>query len=236
MLKKTSVIAAAAGLLILGSSVPAFAEGAGENPPGVGPALTANGADVVPGTVTDAPATGSEMESGIDSEAPLEENLPLPGEVDGPDLEQEKEAVPRAINCDAKYFARITKNKKNTMSVKYATFVKNQKSYEIDFKFSSKKAGTTLLGTSVNVGAEFKAMWLGKIKVDVNVKAEKSWTSELNIETGGKVKAKSTVYGDYGIQKENVYGYLGYRYSNCQVGQKQYMDAWAPYREGWVIK
>ncbi|MGV9252830.1 hypothetical protein [Streptomyces sp. NPDC003697] len=42
---------------------------------------------------------------------------------------------------------------------------------------------------------------MGKIKVDINASVTKSWTSELGIETGGRVKAHSTVYGDYGIVK-----------------------------------
>ncbi|MGW2226866.1 hypothetical protein [Streptomyces formicae] len=45
--------------------------------------------------------------------------------------------------------------------------------------------------------------------------------SELGVETGGKVQAHSTVYGDYGIRKEKVYGYYGTRYRNCSVGHKQ---------------
>jgi hypothetical protein len=43
------------------------------------------------------------------------------------------------------------------------------------------------------------------------------------------------VYGDYGIMKENVYGYTAYRYSNCRTGDKKCTTVWAPYREGWVI-
>ncbi|MEV8597816.1 hypothetical protein [Streptomyces sp. NPDC052012] len=231
----TTAAGVAAVLLVAGSSVPAFAA---DSPGGVGAPLTANGAEVVPGTVTEAPkaAPQEEAATGVDSETPLEEDLPIPGEVDGPDLPAEPK-TPMADYCGhGKYFAHITKNKKNTMSVKYATYVKNDKSYTIDFKFTSKKSGTTKIGSSVTISSEFKVMWLGKIKADVNANAEKSWTSELGIEAGGKVKPKSTVYGDYGIMKENVAGYTAYRYSNCEIGQKKNMTVWAPYREGWVIK
>lgn len=48
---------------------------------------------------------------------------------------------------------------------------------------------------------QVKALRVGKIKVDINASVTKSWTSELGIETGGRVKAHSTVYGDYGIVK-----------------------------------
>ncbi|MET9513175.1 hypothetical protein ABZX62_32830 [Streptomyces flavidovirens] len=34
----------------------------------------------------------------------------------------------------------------------------------------------------------------------------------------------------------NVSGYKAYRYSNCQIGQKQTMTVHAPYREGWILK
>ncbi len=234
MPRKTTAISIAAVLLTAGSATSAFAAGSQD---GIGAPLTANGADVAPDTVTEVPAADPDdaVATGNDSEIPLEEDLPIPGEVDGPDLGEAKS--PMAEYCGpGRNFVHITKNKKNTMSVKYATYVKNDKSYAIDFKFTSKKSGTTKIGTSVTVGSEFKAMWLGKIKAEVNVNAEKSWTSELGIEAGGKVKAKSTVYGDYGIMKENVYGYTAYRYSNCEVGQKKNMTVWAPYREGWVIK
>ncbi|MEV4784681.1 hypothetical protein AB0K53_04370 [Streptomyces tuirus] len=215
----------------MGSSVPAFADESAQEPR---PVVTAEGAGVVPGSVADAPVTGSETEVGVDSEAPLEEDLPIPGETDGPERLGPKE--PMSEYCGpGHYFAHITKNKKNTMSVKYATFVKNNKSQTMDFKFSSKKSGTTTIGGSVTLSGEFKAMWLGKIKADVNFNASKSWTSEIGVEAYGKVKAHDTVYGDYGIMKENVYGYTAYRYSNCKTGDKKYSTVWAPYREGWVI-
>ncbi|MEG8281316.1 hypothetical protein [Streptomyces sp. AHA2] len=235
MSRIVTAVGAAAALLVVGSSVPAFAA---DSPDGIGAPLIASGADVVPGTVSQSESAAPEEEAatGVDSEAPLEEDLPIPGEEDGPDLIEEPK-TPLGNYCGpGKYFVHITKNKKNTMSVKYSTFVKNNKSYAIDYKFISKKAGTTLIGASVSISSEFKAMWLGKIEAEVNVKAEKSWTSEIGIETYGKVKARSTVYGDYGIMKENVAGYTAYRYSNCEIGQKKNMTVWAPYREGWVVK
>ncbi|WP_344002631.1 hypothetical protein [Streptomyces thermocarboxydovorans] len=231
----TTGVGVVAALLVAASSVPAFAV---DSPGGVSAPLTANGADVVPGTVTESPSASPQEEAaaGADSETPLEEDLPIPGQADGPDLPTEPK-TPMADYCGhGKYFVHITKNKKNhitknkknTMSVKYATYVKNKKSYPIDFKFTSKKSGTTKIGASVTISSEFKVMWLGKIEVEVNGNVEKSWTSELGIEAGGKVKAKSTVYGDYGIMKENVAGYSAYRYSNCQIGQKKNMTVWAP--------
>lgn len=29
-----------------------------------------------------------------------------------------------------------------------------------------------------------------------------------------------------------MYGYLAMQYSNCRIGDKQYMNVWAPYHEG----
>ncbi|MEU0008332.1 hypothetical protein ABZ079_29785 [Streptomyces sp. NPDC006314] len=49
------------------------------------------------------------------------------------------------------------------------------------------------------------------------------------------MKAHSTVKGGYGITKENVYGYVALQHSNCRIGDKQYMDVWPPYREGWAV-
>ncbi|MEU4897547.1 hypothetical protein AB0B12_34700 [Streptomyces sp. NPDC044780] len=235
MPRRANVIAIAAGLLIMGSSSPALAGESGADPTIVDLPVTADGAEVEPGSVTDTPLEGPETEIGTDSTEALEEDLPIPGEVDGPDLEAEDVQPMGDPGCTPGGMVRITRNVKNTMSVKYSTFIQNKKSYKIDFKFTSKKSGTTTVGSSVTVSSEFKLLWLSKIKVDVNASAQKSWTSELGVETGGKVKAHSTVYGDYGIKKENIYGYTGTRYSNCEIGDKRYMKAWAPYREGWVI-
>ncbi|MFF3312974.1 hypothetical protein [Streptomyces sp. NPDC002952] len=216
----------------MGSTVSSFAAESEEKP---GPALIAEGAGVVPGSVTDTPVAESGAEAGDESTDPLEEDLPVPGETDGPELSPAPK-VPLSNYCGPGHsFVHITQNKKNTMSVKYETFVENHKSYPIDFKFTTKKSGTTTVGGSVTISSEFKVMWLGKIKADINVNASKSWTSDLGVETGGEVRAHDKVYGKYGIMKEKVYGYTGYMYSNCDVGQKNYMTVWAPYREGWVI-
>lgn len=193
------------------------------------------------GCVTGNPSAGAV--TGTDSSGVLEEDAPIPGETEEVTETTDPvfpgkpgdELFPDGPVCERARFVHITNNTKNTMSVKYKTFVKNDLSYPVDFKFSSKKSGTTTMGTSVTVSGEVKVLWLGKLKVDVNGSVSKSWTSELGIETGGKVKAHSTVKGDYGIMKENVHGYVATQYSNCQIGDKQYMNVWAPYREGWRI-
>ncbi|MFF3886998.1 hypothetical protein [Streptomyces sp. NPDC001914] len=210
---RARVTIAATALLIAGSSVPALAADGDTSP-----------------AVTSA---DSLTEAGTESDAALNEDLPIPGETAESDMPPAK--TPMSNQCDPEWFFHVTQNKKNTMSVKYHTYVQNKKDYAIDFKFSSKKSGTTEVGASLTVSGETKVMILGKIKVDVNASVKHSWTSELGIETSGKVKAHSTVNGDYGIMKENVYGYKAYRYSNCGTGTKQYMTAWAPYREGWVV-
>ncbi|MCL8014619.1 hypothetical protein [Streptomyces sp. AS02] len=229
------------GLLMLATSVPAFA--ADEPTAGtsrVAPPMVADDAPVVPGSVTDNPSAGAV--TGSDSSAALEEDAPIPGEteevIDATDPVfpgKPGSDQPNGPICDREQFVRVTKNTKNTMAVKYKTFVKNDLSYAVDFKFTSKKSGTTTMGMSVTVSGEVKVLWLGKLKVDVNGNVSKSWTSELGIETGGKVKAHSTVNGDYGIMKENAYGYVATRYSNCQLSDKQYMNVWAPYKEGWRL-
>ncbi|MGA5278601.1 hypothetical protein ACPC3D_31755 [Streptomyces cellulosae] len=179
-----------------------------------------------------------EMLVGVDVEGQeLEEDLPVPGEpedtvtpeADLPDVEPER------IECKPGWFFKITQNKKNTMSVKYSTFVENKTSRTLDFKFTSKKSGTTEVGGSVTISTEMKVAVLGSIKGEINANAKRTWTSEIGVETYGKVPAKSIVYGDYGILKENVYGYKYHRGSACQKSNKQYMTVWAPYREGWRV-
>jgi hypothetical protein len=123
---------------------------------------------------------------------------------------------PNATHCDSSKVVKITSNLKNDMAVKYSTFVKNNTSGPIDFKFTSKKSGTTTIGGSVTFSGEVKMLWLGKIKTEA--------------------QANATVYGDYGIMKENIYGYFYSIYSNCTVSPKTYAKVWAPYREGWVVK
>ncbi|MFF8638904.1 hypothetical protein ACF052_32445 [Streptomyces pilosus] len=163
----------------------------------------------------------------------LEEDLPVPGEpedeADLPDVE------PRRTECKPGWFFKITKNKKNTMSVKYSTFVENKTSRALDFKFTPKKSGTTEVGGSVTLSTEMKVTVLGSIKGEINANAKKSWTSEIGVETYGKVPAKSIVYGDFGILKEKVYEYKYHRGSACQKSNKRYMTVWAPYKEGWRV-
>ncbi|MFD5494984.1 hypothetical protein ACFWH4_19270 [Streptomyces sp. NPDC127091] len=167
----------------------------------------------------------------------LDEDLPVPGEpedtvtpkADLPDRE------PAGIECKPGWFFKITQNKKNTMSVKYHTFAENKTSRALDFKFTSKKSGTTEVGGSVTLSKEMKVAVLGSIKAEINVNAKKSWTSEIGVEVYGKIPAKSIVYGDYGIMKEKVSGYKYYRGSACQKSNKQDMTVWAPYREGWRV-
>lgn len=171
----------------------------------------------------------------------LDDNLPVLGEPedaivpDGEPSEKEPDASTQGLQCKPGWFFKITQNRTNTMDVKYHTFVQNKTSRTIDFKFTSKKSGTTEVGGSVSLSGEMKVAVLGAIKAEINVSAKKSWTSEIGIETAGKVPAKSTAYGDYGILKENVYGYKYHRGSACQKSNKQYMTVWAPYREGWRV-
>ncbi|UFQ18248.1 MULTISPECIES: hypothetical protein [Streptomyces] len=217
------------GLLLAGGVASASAvEGANPN---IDPPTVSEDAAVEPDS---APGFApGEVVTGTDSEAPLEEDLALPGATDGPELgDQDNQVVDY---CTPTTLVKITKNLKNTMSVKYSTFVTNNKSYPVTFRFSSKRSGTTSYGASVSLSTEFKLMWLGKVEATVTGDVQKSWTSELGVDTSGKVKAHSTVKGNYGIKKENVYGYIGTRYSNCEIGNKRYMKFWAPYREGWVL-
>ncbi|MFE1444410.1 hypothetical protein [Streptomyces sp. NPDC058739] len=238
MKRKSSAVFGLAGLLAIATAVPAFADDSGPAS-GVAPVEVAEGAAVVPGSVTDHPAANAV--SGADSAVGLNEEIDLPSEADvtatpvqdgepgGDDLH------PNATHCDSSRVVKITSNLKNNMAIKYSTFVKNNTSSPIDFKFTSRKSGTTTIGGSVTFSGEVKMLWLGKIKTEVQANASKSWTSELGVETAGKVKAHSTVYGDYGIMKENIYGYFYSIYSNCTVSAKTYAKVWAPYKEGWVV-
>ncbi|MFC8537012.1 hypothetical protein ACFUJY_24280 [Streptomyces sp. NPDC057249] len=222
-------------MIVVGSAAPAIADDSG-------PSLRiAPGAQTESVTVSgpgEAQGPDPEIIEGVEEDVPLEEDLPLPGEVDGPQLDDNEASEVSASGgdrCVARGFFHISRNLKNTMAVKYHVVARNKKDYSISFKFTSKKSGTTTIGASVTVSGETKVMLLGAIKVEVNASVEKSWTSELGVEVSGKVKAHSAVFGDYGIMKENISGYTAYRYSNCTVGQKKNMTVWAPYREGWTI-
>ncbi len=226
--RATRVVAVTTGLLIMGSPATAFADDSRIAAP-----VVADGAAVEPGTVTEAPSSGAEVAPGVDAGGALDEDMPIPGETDGPDLGDP--IGPTSEDCPTGRFVRITKNLKNTMSVKYSTYATNDTGRSMDYKFTSKRSGTTTLGASLTLSSELKVLWLGKVKADVQTSATKSWTSELGVEIGGKVKPHSTVRGEYGIKKEKVYGYSGTRYTNCSVGHKQYVTFWAPYREGWTV-
>ncbi|MFJ9180200.1 hypothetical protein [Streptomyces sp. NPDC102360] len=243
---RTRFVAGAAGIILLGSAAPALAD---DLPSGtsdtqvVDGSVVADGAAVEPGSVTDTPPSVDGALEGTDvADEFMEEDAEIPGEVEtdgAPDpvfTGSDDLSSPTGQYCGSPFnFVHISKNKKNTMSVKYRTFVTNNTSSSKDFKFTSKKSGSTTLGASVTIGTEFKAMWLAKVRADITASAQRSWTSELGVEVGGKVKAHSTVNGKYGIKKEKVYGYTATAYSNCTVGNKRYMTVWAPYKEGWVL-
>jgi|tagenome__1003787_1003787.scaffolds.fasta_scaffold20776179_2 hypothetical protein len=201
------------GLLLMGSAVPALAGELEAQP---------------------LPVDANAAATGVQDDEPLEEDLPIPGEVDGATL-KEPDFSAQSHCSEGGPFVHITKNVKNTMSVKYSTYVTNNKSYSIDYSFTSQKSGTTTVGASLTLSSEFKAMWLSKIKAEINVNASKSWTSSLNVGTSGEVKAHSTVTGDYGIMKENIQGYTATLNGDCSVTNKKKMTVWAPYREGWEI-
>ncbi|MGY1498045.1 hypothetical protein ACW4TU_15830 [Streptomyces sp. QTS52] len=210
---KIHAAAVMTGLLLMGSATPALADDL----------------DAQPSTVNSVAAA-----TGVESDESLQEDLSIPGEVDGPKL-SEPDSSPSSHCSEGGPFVHITQNVKNTMSVKYSTYVTNNKSYAINYNFSSEKSGTTSIGGSLTLSGEFKVMWLGKIKADVNFNASKSWTSSLNVGTSGKVQAHSTVTGDYGIMKENIKGYTATLNGDCSVTNKKNMTVWAPYREGWEI-
>ncbi|MEU0029858.1 hypothetical protein [Streptomyces sp. NPDC006335] len=204
--------------------------------------MIAEGSTIVPDELGDAPSGGGEILGGVESIDELNEEFDLPNQVDGPDLPDqpitgtEDLSSPTGQYCGRPYnFVHITRNLPNTMAVKYSTFVQNNRSTTMDWKFTTKRSGTTEIGASVTIGGEAKVLWLGKIKTEVTGSAKKSWTSELGVEAYGKVKAHKTVYGDYGIKKEKVYGYSAHVSSDCVISNKKYMTVWAPYREGWVI-
>ncbi|GAA3151182.1 hypothetical protein GCM10010449_81880 [Streptomyces rectiviolaceus] len=89
---RTRAVTVATGLMIMGGPVPAFASGNPIDPPAV-----ADGAAVEPGTVTGKPASGDGAISGVEDDTALEEDLPIPGESDGPDLGDAR--TPRSKIC-----------------------------------------------------------------------------------------------------------------------------------------
>ncbi|MEV5530828.1 hypothetical protein [Streptomyces prunicolor] len=238
---RTRIIASTVGILLISGAAPALAS---DTDTSVDNPLTSSTAPVEPGSVTEDPATSGEVLEGIESTTTEGETAEIPGEtdtageVDDP-IYTGKPDPEDPLNSEycgpSTGFVQITKNTKNTLSVADSTFVTNNKSYSLDFKFTSKKSNTFTLGASLAIGVEWKALWFSKIHATITGSVQKSWTTEIGVEVSGKVLAHSTVYGKYGAKMERVYGYTGTRYSNCQVGNKQYMNVWAPRGEGWVI-
>ncbi|MER5890293.1 hypothetical protein ABT160_41240 [Streptomyces sp. NPDC001941] len=234
---RTAVAAGAVSILIIGGAAsPALADTPIDAP------VIAEGSTITPGEIGDAPSGGGEVLNGVESLDELNEDLALPGEADGPELPDEPLtgvedlSSPTGQYCGSPYnFVRITRNLANTMSVKYSTFVQNNRKTAMDWKFTTKRSGTSEIGGSVSLSGEAKVLWLGKIKTEVTAAAKKSWTSDLGVEANGSVRAGRTVYGEYGIKLEKVYGYMARVNSNCTISNKQYLNVWAPYREGWVI-
>ncbi|MDT9691139.1 hypothetical protein Q5762_22870 [Streptomyces sp. P9(2023)] len=142
---------------------------------------------------------------------------------------------PEAEYCQPGNRVAIPTNTANTLDVKYRTSVTNGTSSTQNFKFTSKKGGTTTFGVSITVSAELKAGIFSKIGAEVNGSVEKSMTAEIGEEVSGTVKPHSTLKGDFGNWRENVSGWTAYQYSNCSYGTKTYFNAWAPYRTNWKV-
>ncbi|MFD9032592.1 hypothetical protein ACFVZW_15785 [Streptomyces sp. NPDC059567] len=142
---------------------------------------------------------------------------------------------PQAEYCQPGKRAAIPTNTANTLDVKYRTSVTNGTGSTQNFKFTSKKSGTTTYGLSITVSAEMKAWIFAKIAAEVNGSVEKSKTAEIGEEVSGTVKPHSTLKGDFGNWRENVSGWTAHQYSNCSYGTKTYFNAWAPYRTNWRV-
>ncbi|MGW0735125.1 hypothetical protein [Streptomyces sp. NPDC002851] len=123
-------------------------------------------------------------------------------------------------------------NTSNSMTVAYRTFVKNQTGKTQSYKFTSKRSKTSSFKVEATISASMKAWVFAEVKGEINSGIEKSWTSEIGIEAYGKVKPHHTMYGNYGIMRENFKLRQKVRYSNCKEGYV-YRPGRAPYREGW---
>ncbi|MEU8619770.1 hypothetical protein [Streptomyces sp. NPDC048623] len=142
---------------------------------------------------------------------------------------------PQAEYCDPGMRAVISSNTPNTHDVKYRTSVTNGTGSTQNYKFSSKKSGTTTYGLSLSVSASLKAGIFASIEATINGSVEKSMTAEIGEEVSGTVKPHSTLKGDFGNWRENVSGWTAQQYSNCKYGTKTYFNAWAPYRTNWRV-
>ncbi|MFD3875154.1 hypothetical protein, partial [Streptomyces sp. NPDC058623] len=132
--------------MILGGASPALAEelpgGSGEVQKVVDEPLVADGAAIEPGSITDEPASAGEpVLDGIESIDELEEDAEVPGQALGADRPDpvftgvDDISSPTGQYCGSPFnTVHIIRNTKNTMAVKYTTFVTNNTSSTQKFK------------------------------------------------------------------------------------------------------
>lgn len=137
--------------------------------------------------------------------------------------------------CQSKWNYSIYRNTSNDMRVIQRRFITNNTGSTATGTFTASESGTVTMGASVTLTTEVKALIFGKVQASVNASVERSMTANVGVSVSVSIKPHTTVYGDYGIWRENVQIKKYYTNTACAESQISYFTYYAPYRVGWRV-
>ncbi|MFU8852154.1 hypothetical protein ACNAW0_14400, partial [Micromonospora sp. SL1-18] len=137
--------------------------------------------------------------------------------------------------CDPHWIYGVYSNKPNDIKIFDRWQVRNSTGKTISATFKADTGGTVTHHASITLSAEASAAVFGKVSASVNAGVQTSMTASTGVSATSNVNPYSTLYGDYGVWREQVRMKKYYMYSNCNTSAIEYFDYYAPYRKGWNI-
>lgn len=141
----------------------------------------------------------------------------------------------RGTYCEPGYYAYVTDNLTNYLKTTWKDEYENRLNRTVTWVISTTSSSTVKYSVSASVSASASAAFFAEVKAEINAGVDKSTTVVDSNGTEIPVTAYTSTVAEFGAMKEYVYGYMRYRYSNCNVGTRYDSNLRAPYKEKWLV-